>query len=222
MLPFDTFNCLAENAKLLSNYNIVLYRYQLANDAYNVTGFNSLKVYLYSQLFRNPDLDVEELTRKYFDNVYGAGGDLMREVYEEYRLLSIRNNTSTATDAEWDQSIYSGSMMDEKYWPEALLRSWLGKIDRALELSGNDGVYQIGTIAANSKEQIERNILTDGIFVRYIYSCLYLTDNTDENVTNYDFSKTMLYLIDGINNHPDYENVVLNLPAGLSLGRKIR
>lgn len=183
LLPFDTFNCLAEDAKLLSNYNIDLYLYQLANDAYNVTGFNSLKVYLYSHLFRNPDLDVEELTRKYFDNVYGAGGDLMREVYEEYRLLSIRNNTSTATDAEWDQSIYSGSMIDEKYWPEALLRSWLGKIDRALELSGNDGVYQIGTIAANSKEQIERNILTDGIFVRYIYSCLYLTDNTDENVT---------------------------------------
>ncbi len=28
--------------------------------------------------------------------------------------------------------------------------------------------------------------------------------------------------IDAINNHPDYENVVLSLPAGLSLGRKIR
>ena len=28
--------------------------------------------------------------------------------------------------------------------------------------------------------------------------------------------------VDAINNHPDYENVVLNLPAGLSLGRKIR
>lgn len=28
--------------------------------------------------------------------------------------------------------------------------------------------------------------------------------------------------IDAINNHPDYENVVLNLPAGLSLGRKLK
>lgn len=28
--------------------------------------------------------------------------------------------------------------------------------------------------------------------------------------------------IDAINKHPDYENVVLSLPAGLSLGRKIR
>lgn len=28
--------------------------------------------------------------------------------------------------------------------------------------------------------------------------------------------------IDAINKHPDYENVVLNLPAGLSLARKIR
>lgn len=28
--------------------------------------------------------------------------------------------------------------------------------------------------------------------------------------------------IDAINNHPDYENVVLNLPAGLSLAKKIR
>lgn len=28
--------------------------------------------------------------------------------------------------------------------------------------------------------------------------------------------------IDAINNHPDYENVVLKLPAGLSVGRKIR
>ena len=28
--------------------------------------------------------------------------------------------------------------------------------------------------------------------------------------------------IDAINAHPDYENVVLNLPAGLSLGRKLK
>ena len=41
-----------------------------------------------------------------------------------------------------------------------------------------------------------------------------------DNVLSHE-EKTQTF-IDAINNHPDYENVVLSLPAGLSLGRKIR
>ena len=41
-----------------------------------------------------------------------------------------------------------------------------------------------------------------------------------DNVLSHE-EKTQTF-IDAINNHPDYENVVLNLPAGLSLGRKVR
>lgn len=67
-------------------------------------------------------------------------------------------------------------------------------------------------VDANKKEYIDYfNLLDSHINLNGFIAC--------DNVLSHK-EKTQTF-IDAINNHPNYENVVLNLPAGLSLGRKI-
>lgn len=181
LLPFDTFNSMAEDMKLLANYNIGMYLYQLANSAHNVSGFNSLKLYLLSKLMVDPTLDVEELTSDYFAHAYGKGGDAMRKIYDEYRVVSLYNGQTHENVTAWDQSIYSQTMIKEEYWKRGTVKRWLGYLDEALEAIGADGTVAT-FIADNSADKYEKNIMVDGVFARYVYAVLYLTDNYDYNV----------------------------------------
>jgi len=68
-------------------------------------------------------------------------------------------------------------------------------------------------VDANKKEYVDYfNLIHPHLNVGGFIAC--------DNVLSHE-EKTQTF-IDAINNHPDYENVVLNLPAGLSLGRKVR
>ncbi|GEM_PF-2338877 len=184
LIPFDTFNSMAEDFRTLSKYNISLYLYQLANSARNVTGFNSLKVYLLSELMADPYQDIDELTEKYFDNVYGNGGGAMKQLYDEYRLLAVYNSGDHGEVSAWNQGIYSQTMLKEEYWPRGILRHWLDLLDEALAASGNDGTLESSAVPqANTAAMYERNIMTDGVFVRYIYAVLYMQDNYEENIS---------------------------------------
>ncbi len=185
LIPFDTFNNMGQDFYRLKDYHIGLYLYQLAHSAHNVTGFNSLKVYLMSKLMFDPTLDQEELTNKYFAHVYGEGGAKMKEVYEGYRILTTYNSTERENFEVWYQSVYAYTMniVKEEYWPMGTLKNWLDLIDEAYEAIGCDGAWSsTDTAQANSASMYERNILTDSVFVRYIYAYLYLQENYDSNV----------------------------------------
>ena len=181
LMPFDTFNAMAEDMKILSGYNIGLYLYQLANSARNVTGFNSLKLYLLSELMVDPTLDVGELTDNYFVHAYGKGGEYMKKIYDEYRTLALYNSETHDDVPAWNQSIYSQTMLEEAYWKRGTLKRWLSYYEKALAAIGADGEAD-SSYPANSVSKLERNIMTDGVFVRYIYGALYLRDSYDYNV----------------------------------------
>ena len=181
LMPFDTFNAMAEDMKILSGYNIGLYLYQLANSARNVTGFNSLKLYLLSELMVDPTLDVGELTDDYFVHAYGKGGEYMKKIYDEYRTLALYNSETHDDVPAWNQSIYSQTMLEEAYWKRGTLKRWLSYYEKALAAIGADGEAD-SSYPANSAAKLERNIMTDGVFVRYIYGALYLRDGYDYNV----------------------------------------
>ena len=181
LMPFDTFNAMAEDMKILSGYNIGLYLYQLANSARNVTGFNSLKLYLLSELMVDPTLDVGELTDDYFVHAYGKGGEYMKKIYDEYRTLALYNSETHDDVPAWNQSIYSQTMLEEAYWKRGTLKRWLSYYEKALAAIGADGEAD-SSYPANSVAKLERNIMTDGVFVRYIYGALYLRDGYDYNV----------------------------------------
>lgn len=182
LVPFDTFNTMKEDFEILGSYKIGLYLYQLANSARNVTGFNGLKVYLFSKLAFDPSLDIDELTEDYFRHVYGEGGKAMKKLYDEYRVVALYNGQDHGETGSWDQSIYSQTMVKADYWKRGTLVRWQGYIRDALEKTGNDGILTSqDSGSANSKGVYERNIMTDGVFVRYLYAALYLTDDYPEN-----------------------------------------
>lgn len=182
LVPFDTFNTMKEDFEILGSYKIGLYLYQLANSARNVTGFNGLKVYLFSKLAFDPSLDIDELTEDYFRHVYGEGGKAMKKLYDEYRVVALYNGQDHGETGSWDQSIYSQTMVKADYWKRGTLVRWQGYLADALEKTGNDGILTSqDSGSANSKGVYERNIMTDGVFVRYLYAALYLTDDYPEN-----------------------------------------
>lgn len=182
LVPFDTFNTMKEDFEILGSYKIGLYLYQLANSARNVTGFNGLKVYLFSKLAFDPSLDIDELTEDYFRHVYGEGGKAMKKLYDEYRVVALYNGQDHGETGSWDQSIYSQTMVKADYWKRGTLVRWQGYLAEALEKTGNDGILTSqDSGSANSKGVYERNIMTDGVFVRYLYAALYLTDDYPEN-----------------------------------------
>ena len=80
-------------------------------------------------------------------------------------------------------------------------------------MAGVEFKIDFAFVDANKKEYIDYfNLIHPHLNVGGFIAC--------DNVLSHE-EKTQSF-IDAINNHPDYENVVLPLPAGLSLGRKIR
>ncbi len=181
LAPFNSFTTMSEDFKFLSKYNIGYYLYQCDHDAGNSTGFGALKTYLTSKLRWNADLDISELTDNFFRAVYGPGGSAMKEIYDQYLTLATLNASGYTTangeqqDA-WDQSIYSASVLNEKYWPKGLLKDWLALLDESMA-----SIEPLKTTDPEKYEIYAYNILIEGIFVRYIYAANYLTENNVEN-----------------------------------------
>lgn len=76
-----------------------------------------------------------------------------------------------------------------------------------------DAKFDFVFVDANKRESIEYfNLIHPHLVRGGIYTC--------DNVLSH--KEKVQPFIDAINAHPDYENVVLQLPAGLSFARKIR
>ncbi len=76
-----------------------------------------------------------------------------------------------------------------------------------------DAKFDFVFVDANKRESIDYfNLIHPHLVKGGIYTC--------DNVLSH--KGKVQPFIDAINAHPDYENVVLNLPAGLSFARKIR
>ncbi len=157
LLPINTFDTIgADMQYLASQENLKLYLYQCDHDAGNSTGFGGLRTYLMSALRWDANQDVDTLVDNYFDAVYGAGADAMKQIYTGYLAMTVSN-----------EGIYSDTMLTTANWPQATVENWLSLIDQAK------------TAAAGDEEAL-KNITVESIFVRYIYAKLYTDDATFE------------------------------------------
>ncbi len=177
LIPINVFNNIEEDFKILKQFNISLYLYQGDHTAQNASTFGSLRTYLLSEYMMNPNQDIDVLTEKYFENVYGAGADAMKEIYDRYRILAAYNSEDHGDVLAWDESIYSSTMLSAEYFPRGVLRDWLALLDDAYE-----AIEAKKSENANAYYKYEENIKLDSIFIRYIYACLYLTTNNEENI----------------------------------------
>ena len=89
----------------------------------------------------------------------------------------------------------------------------IGSACEVLKNLPSDVQFDFAFVDANKRESIDYfNLLHPHMKKGAIYAC--------DNVLSH--KEKVQPFIDAINNHPDYENVVLELPAGLSFARKIR
>ncbi len=184
LLPYNVFNNLSEDFQLLQDYNIELHLYQCDHSAYNSTGFGALKLYLISQLTWDADQDVEELTDNFFKYVYGDGGAQMREIYDQYRILAAYNSVPHGEIPAWENGVYSTTTLDSVYFPKGILTEWLELVD--------ESYATIEPLKATDPEAYalyEKNIRAESIFVRYIYTVLYMENATD--IESLDFKRAL-------------------------------
>lgn len=128
LCPYDAFNSLQENYQFWKEYHV---KYVYAQGQYGnvkASGFIDLQTYLQSKLLWNVDVDIEELTDKYFDNYFKEASAPMRQYYEELRVhyANLRKESGVTGGIYFD-------IEKKDYWPYQLLQGWEDCIQRAYE-----------------------------------------------------------------------------------------
>ena len=129
------------------------------------TGFGTLKGYLASKLGWNVNADVEELTQRFFDGMYGDASSYVYNVYKEYRVLAAYQT---------DQMGYKGSRsifmnaVQEKFWPKNLLARWIDQL-----YAGIDSLESLKNTNLSLYERLVKNVETELISFLYLYVELY-------------------------------------------------
>lgn len=176
-------------------------------------------------------LNLEE-TQKNFWNIARVTGEFLNTIIRTAKCKNvIEIGTSNGYSGIWIGKALKetgGKLKTIEFWEKrfSIARENFKKcsIDDVIEIIQGSACdilkdlpkdYEIdfAFVDANKKEYIDYfNLIHPHLKVGGFIAC--------DNVLSHK-EKTQSF-IDAINKHPDYENVVLNLPAGLSLGRKIR
>lgn len=124
LVPFDNFNSMKANYRLLEEAN-VLWCYNQAQNNGNATAFSRLKGYLSVKLQWNTDYDVDELIKEYCDACYGDASNIMQDLLNEYKLW----RAYTYYEGGQDGNLHTEPAA--AHWDSTLIKRWLSKIDEA-------------------------------------------------------------------------------------------
>ena len=129
LVPYNMFGVLSNQYKYWKGSTMYLLTTQ--NDF--GTGFDNLKIYLCSKLGVDVNANVEELIKKYFKNVYLDAGDIMYNLFNEYRTNEQRLKEKYPNDFCVATSCYQKRFVNSKYYEATLFDGWLEDIEAALE-----------------------------------------------------------------------------------------
>ena len=168
MVCYDTFNTMKESVKNVVNGNgymmSALGEYGQSEAA---TGWQFLKSYLYSKLMWNSDIDIDEYTKKFFDNFYDAGAENMLKYYLEYRIQSKYALDSGLMKAT---GVY-GLVIDKGYFPKNSVLRWLDYVNAAIEDIG-----YLKQIDPDAYTRIHKNIVAERVSLYYMLVKLYANE----------------------------------------------
>lgn len=93
-----------------------------------VTAWHVFKSYIISKLSWNVNVDMNELTKNFFEGYFGVSADAMMKFYQSYRVHAeyTVNHVYSAGVA-----VYM-PMNDVRYWPKSILDQWNGYVEEAL------------------------------------------------------------------------------------------
>ena len=170
LIPYNSFGAIQDIYKFAFEVETdFIYTQSQYNQENSTTGFGLLKGYLESKLGWNVNVDVDALTDKFFDAMYGDAADTVQQVYEEYRVLA---------QYQTDKLGYKGSRsifmngLQTKFWPRSSLSRWINMLYQAL-----DEIEAIKLSEPAEYQKISKNIENELISFLYLYVEMY------ENIT---------------------------------------
>ena len=129
MYPFDSVSFYAEGFEFLAQYGSAKYIFnqQQSNQYGTAAAFHNYKSWLDSKLEWNVKADVEELTKKYFNAMYGDAADEMKSLYDEMRMHIIGLNEQNGWYTV--RNVYNKVEANKDWWSAATVTSWLKKFE---------------------------------------------------------------------------------------------
>jgi len=131
LAPYDNFDGMQTNYRFAAESQAVyLFDLRQHDEKGYATGWSNLKNYLNYKLAWDCEADVAALTDKFFKNYFGLAAEEMRGMFDSMRLLTNYNKDNNGLGGI--RSLYQ-FIIDEKFWPKSILKSWLDACDAALE-----------------------------------------------------------------------------------------
>lgn len=131
LLPYNSWDSLDDLYKVAYENGVDWMFLQGQTNNVASSGFTLLKGYLQSKLSWDVNADVEALTDKFFDAMYGAQADTVQGVYESIKT----HMDGLSADNFWPQvnsdDRNNDGHFDSSNWPETTLKNWYSTLEAA-------------------------------------------------------------------------------------------
>lgn len=183
-VPYDVFSALPDwYQKYYENGCVYAYSLGAHTELAIPTGWSNLRIYLVSNLSWDCYADYKGLIDNFFDKAYGNAGDIMQQIFNEYRVLSEYNEKHVSGYVS--SAINVSNVRFEKFWPKSLLIRWQGMIEDALEK-----VEEIKDVSPRVYESAKTYITSERVWINYLLYNLYEATFEQQDLYNL---KTVLY-----------------------------
>lgn len=165
-IPYDVFNSKQDQYKWLAAANTVwFYDEGDMRQTGAVTGWNTLKVYLISELGWDVNIDWAGKIDHFFDKYFQEAAEPMRKFFDSYRVHSKNMIDNGGMNVSLSINFTS---LQKKFWPSGMLELWSDYIDQALETISDIKYYDL-----DRYNQLYDRITLERISVYYMMVAMY-------------------------------------------------
>ena len=174
-VPYDVFNSKQDHYHWLADANTIwFYDEGDAKNSSAMTGWNTLKVYLISELGWDVNIDWAATIDKFFDQYFQEAAEPMRKFFDSYRVHSKNMIDNGGMNVSYSINFTS---LDAKFWPSGMLELWAQYIDEAIESISDIKYYDI-----EKYNELYDRIALERISVYYMMVQLYPERYSDEEL----------------------------------------
>ena len=161
-LYYDSYTNMQNWYRYLARFNVHFFYDEGAPASATAPNWTALKGYLITKLSWNVNLDIEDLTRKFFENYFGEAGEDLYEVFNESRGLAGKTRPELCDNrGKFDD--YAARPDITFLYPEAMALDALKKFDDGLKK-----IEYLKKVDPDLYDTFYRNITTERFAYEYI------------------------------------------------------
>ena len=170
MYPYNSYDSMLENLRYFKSVGANHLYYQASQENANNTAFAHLRSYIFAKGLFDVNVDYEEVVAKWFKYQFSEAGDIMREYFNQV-VQQLRANESYTGG-----SVHSNDITKPIVWPEGLIRTWYGMINKALAT-----VEHYKKTDPVRYEQLWTAITAESLFPRFVLCTTYGNSSSFSN-----------------------------------------